>query len=333
MGTNWLGGAKVIKAVTDGGSMKGGNPRATWHTTENDPKKTSATAIANFLNRSRNCVHIVWNPVTGEIVQMIPANRAGRGLRNKAGGVETNRAGSVNIQIEVVGQAAHPFTTNECKNLDVIVAWLRTHGIKDVFPAGTPRAYPASYGESNPQRSIESWTKNGHFGHSQVPENSHGDPGMINVGKILTAGIIQGRPSSGGNVKVPLAGYKVVKGDSLWGISMKFKVTVAAIKAANKLKSDLLSVGQVLKIPSKVSKPKERIVVSNVQYGKSNDDVRFVQAELRKLVGLQAVDGDFGPKTRAAWIRFQSYLGVPKAKQNGIPTKSGIQALGFKNVV
>lgn len=332
MGTNWLGGAKVVKAVTDGGSMKGGNPRVTWHTTENYPRRTSATAIANFLNRSRNCVHIVWNPLTGEIVQMIPANRAGRGLRNRAYGVETNRAGSVNIQIEVVGQAVNPFTSSECKNLDVIVTWLRTHGIKDVFPAGQPMAYPRSYGE-NRQRSTSAWLQNGHFGHSQVPENSHGDPGQINTQKILSAGVVKGEPSAGGNVKVPLAGYKVVKGDSLWTISTRFQVTVAALKAANKLTSDRLSIGQVLKVPSKVSKPKEKIIVSQVQYGKTNADVKFVQVELRKLVGLQTADGIFGPKTRAAWIRFQSYLGVPKAKQNGVPTKSAIQALGFKNVV
>jgi cell wall-associated NlpC family hydrolase len=44
--------------------------------------------------------------------------------------------------------------------------------------------------------------------------------------------------------------YTVVYGDSLYRISVKYKSTVEAIKAANNLSSDALSVGQVLNIPS-----------------------------------------------------------------------------------
>lgn len=43
--------------------------------------------------------------------------------------------------------------------------------------------------------------------------------------------------------------YIVKKGDSLWSISRKFNITVDQLKAANNLKSNLLSIGQVLKIP------------------------------------------------------------------------------------
>lgn len=324
MSTNWLPGAKIINAVTDGGSMIGGAPRVTWHTTENDPTKTSATAIANFLNRSRNCVHIVWNPVTGEIVQMIPANRAGRGLRNLSGGVQTNRQGTKNIQIEVVGQAAKPWTNTACKNLDVIVKWLRGHGIKDVWPEGAPKPYPASYG-NNGDRSTAAWAQNGHFGHSQVPENLHGDPGAIDINKILKAGVVVTATP-----KPVLGTHKVVKGDTLWEISQKYKVTVAALKAANNKTDSLLSVGQVLKVPTKPAKRTQRIEVTNVQYGQFNTDVRAVQEQLRKLVGLKVVDGDFGPLTKAAVQRWQGFLGVSKT---GRLTKTQIQDLGFTNVV
>lgn len=54
-----------------------------------------------------------------------------------------------------------------------------------------------------------------------------------------------------GSDYVPLAdsGYYVVqKGDSLWSISKKFNMTVDELKALNNLKSNLLSIGQVLKI-------------------------------------------------------------------------------------
>lgn len=49
----------------------------------------------------------------------------------------------------------------------------------------------------------------------------------------------------------PASTYKVVKGDTLSEISRKFKVSVLAIKQANGLRSDLLRINQVLKIPAK----------------------------------------------------------------------------------
>ena len=45
--------------------------------------------------------------------------------------------------------------------------------------------------------------------------------------------------------------YTVVAGDSLYAIANKFGITVNEIKALNNLTSDILSIGQKLKIPSK----------------------------------------------------------------------------------
>jgi len=43
--------------------------------------------------------------------------------------------------------------------------------------------------------------------------------------------------------------YKVVRGDTLYGIALKRGSSVAKIKAANGLKSDIIRPGQVLRIP------------------------------------------------------------------------------------
>lgn len=66
----------------------------------------------------------------------------------------------------------------------------------------------------------------------------------------------------GQQLKVPVEGtnnqpdsnyitYTVVKGDNLYNIANKYDVTVETIKQANNLTSNLLSIGQILKIPTK----------------------------------------------------------------------------------
>lgn len=49
--------------------------------------------------------------------------------------------------------------------------------------------------------------------------------------------------------KPKITSVKVAKGDTLWAISQKHGTTVAALKKANKLKSDVIKIGQVLKLP------------------------------------------------------------------------------------
>lgn len=57
--------------------------------------------------------------------------------------------------------------------------------------------------------------------------------------------------------------YTVASGDSLWSIARKYNVTVDALKAANGLTSNIINIGQVLKIPSSTTgeKPEDMIGV------------------------------------------------------------------------
>ena len=64
---------------------------------------------------------------------------------------------------------------------------------------------------------------------------------LLSIGQVLLI------PSSNNITPV---NYTVKSGDSLWSIANRFNTTVDAIKSLNNLTTNLLSVGQILKIPS-----------------------------------------------------------------------------------
>lgn len=177
----------AIPSPHNGGTMIGGPPRMVWHTYEAPPSELSATAGATALIRAGNEVHFVLNPISGAIVQILPANVAGRGLINRAGGSQTNRLGTYCLQVEVIAYASHPFTdyiTTEGRHaIDRLMRFTRARGIPDIWPAGPPPRYPGGYDP----RSVRTWLhRAGHYGHSQVPENDHGDPGAIDTNRLIT---------------------------------------------------------------------------------------------------------------------------------------------------
>ncbi|MDZ4290033.1 MAG: LysM peptidoglycan-binding domain-containing protein [Prosthecobacter sp.] len=64
-----------------------------------------------------------------------------------------------------------------------------------------------------------------------------------------TASSSSTKPKPKAPAKKSSSSYKVVSGDTLYGIARKRGSTVAKIKAANNLTSDLIRPGQALKIP------------------------------------------------------------------------------------
>ena len=62
---------------------------------------------------------------------------------------------------------------------------------------------------------------------------------VLQIGQILRIPVSQG----------PYVEYTVRSGDTLWGLSRRYDTTVEAIRQANGLTSDVLQIGQVLRIP------------------------------------------------------------------------------------
>lgn len=178
----WLPGAEYVRSPHDGGGQAGGAPRVVWHTTESDPKETPALLAARHLDHTGYTPHLVWNPLTGEVVQLLPATRAARGLRGPADELTPNREGRVCLQIEVIGYSRYPFTTQPLRGLADILRWLDAWQVPRRWPAGPPPAEPIC---RDTPRDRAHWARGGHFGHSQVPGTAHFDPGALDVSKLV----------------------------------------------------------------------------------------------------------------------------------------------------
>lgn len=175
---------KLIGPHIDGGSMLGGEPRAVHHITWDKlgPKgeRPSFMGVAGYLLTRGFEPHVMLDPILGGGVQFLPFDRSAYALEHR-GNVETNRMGSACIQVEwffspgcvVNGKRYLTLQDTPMLGLGLILEVAKEYGIPPVFPAGAP-TWPRS------NRSETIWkTKAGHYGHGNVPTNSHTDPGPM----------------------------------------------------------------------------------------------------------------------------------------------------------
>lgn len=164
----------VWDEITGGlGPYTAGPFRIVHHTTEG---KSYAGARAAFAAR-RTDPHFTVD--ASVIHQHIDTGETARALRNDPGGSQTNRASAV--QIEVVGYAARAKDAATLANVARLCRWIEeTHAVPQAWPNGLPRFSTNGHDPGGHNRSAANWdTRGGHYGHSQVPENVHWDPGYM----------------------------------------------------------------------------------------------------------------------------------------------------------
>jgi len=166
----WHPDARRVGVIGGIGSLVGPH-RIVWHTTEG----------SGLPSYSGSNPHFTLDIQSGNLYQHQDVRQGARGLVNAPGGVETNREGA--IQIELIGFAAHSQNWSEqaYEHIADLARWIEAHcdvrrdcDVKFVGGGQTNHMSPSAWARYN-----------GHCGHQHVPENSHWDPGLLNINKVL----------------------------------------------------------------------------------------------------------------------------------------------------
>jgi hypothetical protein len=192
----WMPGARCIRAKTDGGQLGGGAPRVVWLTLGADPRAVSVWSAAQRLNAEDRPPHLVWDPLTGDIAQLLPIVRAACALgtpehldyepaRVSQPPATVNREGRLCVQIGVLSSPREPFTSYQMIGLAAILGWLDSWQIPRRWPAGQP----APFRQLARPRSRALWARGGHYGASQVPGCDNIGPGGIDIDHLTMVGV------------------------------------------------------------------------------------------------------------------------------------------------
>lgn len=169
----------------DGGAMVGGPPRCGIHTTETNPKWGFFTAKWYYS------MQFLYTGSRVEILQTFDLSRASRALYNGPDPVQTNRMGTSNPQVTIIGYA------KDSPSLPDDLIWaMAEFFVWNEENQGCPATFPLvfqggeAYGTSGVGRmSVAEWRLfSGICGHQDVPDgNTHWDPGRIPVSKFRDA--------------------------------------------------------------------------------------------------------------------------------------------------
>ena len=179
--------------------MQGGAPRVVWLTLGTDPRAVSVISAAQRLNEQSRPCHLVWDPLTGNLVQMLPVVRAACALGTREHiiyeppssgprqSASVNREGRLCVQIGVLASATEPFTSCPMTGLGDILGWLDSWQIPRRWPAGQPAPFRQA---EQRRRSRARWARGGHFGASQVPDCTSIGPGGIDIDQLIGTGTL-----------------------------------------------------------------------------------------------------------------------------------------------
>ena len=174
-----------------------------WLTLGADPKAISAWSAAQVgLNQRDRPCHLVWDPLRGEIAQMLPIVRAGCALGTResidyAPGPLPHRPPSVNsVNREgrlCCADRGPQHATGALHQLPHDRAE-RDHGLARLLadPPALASRDAGPFRQPTRPRTRALWALGGHFGASQVPGCDSIGPGGIDIDQIVSAPAVAG---------------------------------------------------------------------------------------------------------------------------------------------
>lgn len=145
-----------------------GQPKIVWHTTEG----------SSLPGYDGSQPHFTLEPKANKLWQHVPIRGGSYALQNASGGVETNRARA--IQVELIGFASETqgWSDEAYANIARLARWIEKH-------AGVPRTCGVTFRSDSTHKVANFPSYTGHLGHQHVPENTHWDPGLFRIDKVI----------------------------------------------------------------------------------------------------------------------------------------------------
>ena len=112
---------------------------------------------------------------------------------------------------------------------------------------------------------------------SELADLNNVNASTLKVGQVLNI------PTDSGSNPNAMFMYTVKKGDSLYTIAQKYNTTVGEIINLNNLKSDKLSIGQVLRIPEVYTKEEDMVMPLYTSYTVKKGDSLYSIARLNNI--------------------------------------------------
>ncbi|MFC7744599.1 hypothetical protein ACFQXA_32065 [Nocardiopsis composta] len=133
-----------------------------WRTTETDPRVLSARSVAQRLDGDGHSAHLVWNPLHGDVAQLLPATAPAGGQLCPPPGTDSRSVpvdasadpaceGRICLIIVVIGRADEPFTDGPLAGAGALLRWLDSWGVPPCWPGGRRRP-PPGRGRPRPRR-------------------------------------------------------------------------------------------------------------------------------------------------------------------------------------
>ncbi len=177
------GATQIIFEGPSGGSYTGGPFRGVLHTTQAKYFHPSTKSYYGHSNPPHFTVAMIGD--RAHTFQHFSIKTASRALKNKAGGVQTNRQSAIQIEIAWTAEDIGNLPADVYAELQALIGWINAEcQISTAYP---PFFDDAGYGYGSVSRmSAAEWQSfNGWCGHQHVPENLHWDPGLIDIDRAL----------------------------------------------------------------------------------------------------------------------------------------------------